>query len=97
MHITTEWHNDQFNINLHKKEGQDAFLSIKGCRVKEHEGKKFISFPSTKNVNTGKYWNHAWANDPFQQHVIGIALAAKPATRNETTKAIEEMSDDIPF
>jgi hypothetical protein len=96
MHITVKWFNDSFNINLHSKEGVDEFLSIKGCRIKSHDGKEFISFPSTKNEKTGKYWNHAWGSDKFQAAVISEAKKSIPSA-GKRDGGVTEMADDVPF
>jgi hypothetical protein len=99
MHISVKWFNDQFNVNLHAKAGVTEFLSIKGCRIKEHNGKEFLAFPSTKG-NNDKWWNHAWGSEDFQAHVIGIAKAGKPQEQKPAAKdpgGFETMKDDIPF
>ena len=93
MHISVTWHDKSFNIDLAGTEGKDAFLSIKGCRLIESPKGEFISFPSRKNEQTGKYWNHVWANDAFQKSVIQIAKASRPTT----TAGLSEMDSDIPF
>lgn len=94
MHITVKWFNDSFNIGLASKEGADEFLSIKGCRIKEYDGKEFVSFPSTKNEKTGKWWNHAWASDKFQAAVIAEARKSMPGQRDG---GVSSMKDDIPW
>lgn len=102
MHVTVKWFGEQFNINLHSKDGASEFLSVKGCRIKEHDGKEFIAFPSQKNEKTGKWWNHVWATDAFQAHVIPIARAAQPKDQKQPAPkkgagAFADMPDDIPF
>ena len=95
MHISVKWFNDQFNVNLHSKEGEPEFLSIKGCRIKSHEGKEFVAFPSTKNAQTGKWWPHAWASDKFQVAVIEAAKKAQQPPKS--ARDLSDIDDDIPF
>lgn len=95
MHISIQWHGDQFNINLHSQEGKEEFLSIKGCRIKESGGKEFVSMPATKSEKSGKWWNHAWASEPFQNTVI--ALAKKSMPRAAAEKRVNDIDDQIPF
>jgi DNA-binding cell septation regulator SpoVG len=91
MHISVTWHDKNFNLDLASSEGKEAFLSIKGCRLVEGGKGEFISFPSRKNEQTGKYWNHVWANAAFQEKVIGIARASRPSVIEQTSE------NDIPF
>jgi hypothetical protein len=95
MHITVKWFNDAFNINLHSKEGVDEFLSIKGCRIAQYEGKEFVSFPATKG-NNGKFWRHAWGSDKFQAAVIAEAKKSMPSA-GKRDGGVTEMADDVPF
>lgn len=94
MHVTVKWFGESFNVNLHAKEGVEEFLSVKGCRVKEHDGKEFVAFPSQKNEKTGKWWNHVWANEKFQAAVIAEAKKAKSPPKDGGAST---MDDDIPF
>jgi len=78
MHITIEHHDGKypsFNVCLSSKEGTEPFLTIKGCRIAEGSKGKFVSWPSTKNEKTGKYWNHVYANEKFAQAVLDKALS----------------------
>ncbi len=69
MHIATVWKSDkQFNVEIAAKEGAEAFLSIRGCRIVSGKDGEFVSYPAQKNESTGKWWNHVWANDKFQRH-----------------------------
>lgn len=95
MHISVEWFKDQFNVSLASKDGAEAFLSIKGCSLKEHGGKKFIGFPARKNEQTGKWWNHVWASDAFQKAVIAEAEACKPLGKQG--KPQDDDGGEIPF
>ena len=94
MHISVTWHDKQFNLDLASSEGKEAFLSIKGCRLVESTKGEFISFPSRKNEQTGKYWNHVWANAAFQTKVIEIAKALRHSV---VAGPSSEMTGDIPF
>ena len=91
MHISVIWHDKQFNLELASAEGKEAFLSIKGCRLVESSKGEFISFPSRKIEQTGKYWNHVWANKPFQDKVVEIAKSSRPAV------SAQPVDDEIPF
>lgn len=100
MNITIELHDDQFNIQLSSKAGEDHFLAIKGCRIVQGSNGPFVSFPSRK-MESGKYWSHAWGSDKFQTAVIAAHAAAskagaKKAPAKKTAKA-DEATDDIPF
>ena len=103
MHITIKWFNDSFNVGLAAREGAEEFLSIKGCRIKEANGKTFVSFPSQKSEKTGKWWNHVWASDKFQAAVIERAREAAPKpqsaqqTKDGRKNTFDDMSDDIPW
>lgn len=81
MHITIEHHAGQypsFNVNLHSKPGMDSFLSIKGCRIVSGGNGPFVSYPSRKNEQTGKYWNHVWANEGFNAEILRLAQTSAP-------------------
>ena len=96
MHISVTWHDKQFNLDLASAEGKEAFLSIKGCRLVESSKGEFISFPSRKNEQTGKYWNHVWANAAFQAKVIEIAKASQPVVLARPAVS-HPVDDQIPF
>lgn len=96
MHISVKWFGESFNVNLHSKEGVEEFLSVKGCRIKEHDGKTFVAFPSQKNEKTGKWWNHVWANEKFQAAVIDAAREAQPA-KQKNPRDLSDIESDIPF
>lgn len=82
-----------FNVNLHAAEGAEPFLSVKGCRIVDGKNGPFVSWPATKNEKTGKYWNHVYGGEKFNEHVLKLAAtnqapkAARPAAQD----------DDIPF
>lgn len=96
MEITVKWFNDSFNVGLASKAGAEEFLSIKGCRIKEYDGKTFVGFPAQKNEKTGKWWNHVWASDKFQSAVIEKALEGRPNNPRSNPAPPDEDSD-IPF
>lgn len=89
-----------FDISLGTDEGE-AFMTIKGCSIKEYQGKKFIGFPAKKNDQTGKWWSHVWASDEFQAAIIAKAEKARPVEKDTHTaakaNAFNDMDDDIPF
>ena len=104
MFITIEHHKDQFNVNLSSKEGADAFLSIKGCKIVEGRSGPFISYPASKYNSNGvdKWWNHVWASEKFNDEVLKKVQASTPKqskagggsrqTRNDDFDA-----DSVPF
>ncbi len=89
MHITIETYEKSFNVCLSSKAGLEPFLTIKGCRIVDGAKGPFVSWPATKSERAGKYWNHVWANDKFQQAVIEeydkamAAAAPKKAARRQ--------------
>ena len=94
MHIMIIWHDKQFNVDIAASEQREAFLSIKGCRLVEGSSGTFVSFPSRKNEQTGKYWNHVWANPAFQAEIVKHAKASQ----QQASKANEPFDkDEIPF
>lgn len=100
MHISIEHHNDQFNICLHSQEGRDAFLVIKGCRLKDSEKGRFISFPARK-LDSGKWWNHVYASEAFQGQILKALDASKPQAPQRTHAQMKRGSmdddSDVPF
>lgn len=97
MHIAIEWHDKQFNVNLSSKEGAEAFLSIKGCRVVSGSDGDFVGWPATKNENTGKWWRHVWGSDKFAAAVLDAAKKSQPRAQSRPTRGEQETEDDIPF
>lgn len=95
MHISAEWFNDNFNLSLHSSQDKDPFITIKGCRIVSGSKGPFVSFPSRK-LDSGKYWNHVYANEPFQAQVLKIAEAARPASQKAPAKRNDDDSD-LPF
>lgn len=94
MKISVEWHGEAFNIKLASKEGAEPFLNVKGCRIKQHEDREYISFPARK-MDNGKWWNHVWASDAFQEAVIAEARKTQQAPVKPKKAAADD--DDIPF
>lgn len=95
MDIRIEWHGDQFNVALASKDGADEFLSIKGCRIANGSKGDFVSWPATKNQQSGKWWQHCWASEKFAAVVLSKAREAQPQNRRP---AKEQRDDsDIPF
>lgn len=94
MNVTTTWHGDNFNVELASKEGAEAFLSIRGCRLMDGKSGPFVSYPAKKNEQSGKYWNHVWASDKFNAVVLSKALESQPRQQG---KQREQDDSDIPF
>lgn len=96
MNIITTWHGDQFNTELASKEGAEPFLSVKGCRIVDGAKGPFVSWPATKNTNTGKWWAHAWASDKFNEAVLAKAQASVPS--KAAPRQVQQTEDsDIPW
>ena len=95
MFISIEHHDGKypsFNINLHSEEGSEAFLSIKGCSIKDSAKGPFISYPARKK-DDGTWWKHVWGNDKFNASII--KKAAQSAPPKEAKK--KEVLDDLDF
>ena len=97
MFITVTWHGNQFNIDLSTKEGGEAFLSVKGCRIASGKNGEFVGYPATKNEQTGKWWSHVYGSEKFSAVVLEKAKAAMPQERQEKRDSFEGFKDDIPF
>jgi DNA-binding cell septation regulator SpoVG len=101
MNISTIWKDGgkypSFNLELASKEGAEAFLSIRGCRIVDGPKGQFVAYPSRK-TEEGKYWNHVWANERFNEAVLEKALASMPK-QNASPKPSKpsDDNDDIPF
>ena len=94
MIITTEWHDEQFNVLIASKEGAEPFLTVKGCRLASGSKGPFVSWPATKNQNTGKWWQHVWASDKFAAVVLSKAQESQPRQQG---KRREQDDSNIPF
>jgi DNA-binding cell septation regulator SpoVG len=79
----------QFNVSLHSKEGKDAFLTIRGCRIMDGTKGPFVSWPATKNEKTGKYWNHMVTSKEFSNAVLAKAEESAPPKRQTPDNAAE--------
>lgn len=102
MEITIKWFNESkfpsFNVALSSKEGKDPFLEIKGCRIAQGKDGDFIGWPSTKNANSGKYWNHVYASKDFAAVVLEKAKESMPkAQESKQVKSDDGFDNDIPF
>lgn len=91
MHIAIEHHRDTFNIALSSSPEKQAFLVIKGCRIKDGSKGRFISFPARK-MDDGKWWNHVWANEAFTVAVLRAHDDSQPTQHKRGTD-----DDDVPF
>lgn len=85
MHITIEHYRDQFNVSLSSAQGKEPFVTIKGCRVMSGNKGRWISFPA-KKLDSGKWWNHVYASDGFQEAILQ-AMDAQPEQRDTRTHA----------
>lgn len=91
LHVQTVWKtDDQFNVELCSKEGAEAFLSIRGCRIVSGSKGEFVSFPATKNQSTNKYWNHVWANEKFAAAVLAKAKESRQSSRGSRSRDEDE-------
>jgi DNA-binding cell septation regulator SpoVG len=95
MHVAVKWFNDNFNVILSSKEGADPFLEIKGCRMVNGSNGPFVSYPSKKNEQTGKYWNHVYGSEKFNAVVLEKAQASQQT--QERPRMSRDGGDDIPF
>lgn len=107
MEIEIKWFAGKwptFNIELSTKAGNDPFITIKGCSLREYNGKEFVGFPS-KKMESGKYWSHVFASDDFQRFIIEKAKVGMPKQEKEPPKAsnqaakgsFDDMDSNIPF
>lgn len=97
MEVTVVWKDGKypsFNLGLASKEGKKPFIEIKGCKLIEGQKGTFVSYPARKQ-DDGKYWNHVWASDEFNQVVIQKAQESQPG--KSKGGALEDMESDIPF
>jgi len=104
MNITIEHHDKTFNINFHRAEGEEAFLSIKGCRIAQGPKGDFLALPSRKKQRGDGYWKHAWADEKFQSAVMQMAAKAtpvkappKPAPKLPDASGFDSMDSDVPY
>lgn len=105
MKLSIEHHDKTFNINFTRPDETEAFLSIKGCRIAQGPKGDFVAMPASKSEKTGKWWNHAWADEKFQSAVLQMAkplvkAPPKPAPKapvGTTGSGFDDMDADIPF
>lgn len=101
MHVTVKWFEGKypsFNVGIASAEGKEEFLSIKGCRIVNGQNGEFISWPATKNEQSGKYWNHVWASDAFGSHVLKLAKESQPQhSQPPRQPARNDFASDVPF
>ena len=99
MDISIKWFDSQFNVILATKTGAEPFLEVKGLRIVNGQNGPFVSWPSTKNQNTGKYWNHAYASEKFNAVVLEKAQASQPAQqpRGQRQSRQDDQDESIPF
>ena len=100
MDVQIKWFNDQFNVSLASAAGREPFLDIKGCRIANGSKGPFVSWPSTKNQQTGKYWNHVYGSDQFNAVVLSKAQESQPAqqpSRGRPAPAKQDDDSSIPF
>ena len=94
MFISIEHHEGKypsFNINLHSEEGAEAFLSIKGCSIKDSAKGQFISYPARKK-DDGTWWKHVWGNDKFNASIIKKAQNTAPAKVVKKPETFDDLS-----
>lgn len=95
MHITIEHFSGQypsFNVSLHSKPGNEAFISIKGCKIVNGQNGAFVSYPSRKNEQTGKYWNHVWGSENFNAEILRLAQEGAPPSPPPQRQAPQQRS-----
>lgn len=95
MRIEIEHHNDQFNVALYAQ-GEEPFITIKGCRLVNGSKGPFVSWPSRK-MDNGKYWNHVYASPAFGDAVVSAYNKSKadapPARRAQPTRPARDDSE----
>lgn len=102
MEITIKtWDGGKFDVLVSSKEGADPFMTIKSCKIMSSSKGDFVSYPSTKNEKTGKWWNHFYGSDKFNAAVLEKARAAlKEPAKSKYAKndsGFDDMQDDVPF
>ena len=97
-HFTGQY--PSFNVSLSTKDGMEPFIEIKGCKIMNGSNGEFVSWPSRK-LDSGKYWNHVYASNAFNEAVLKAAKVEAPAPAPKAAPAnsggFESMDDDIPF
>lgn len=95
MHVSVKWFNQNFNVSFAKEKGGEDFLSIKGCRIVNGQNGPFVSYPSQKKSDGSGYWNHVWASDAFNNHVLKLAQESQPSQSQQKKDDLD--GDSIPF
>ena len=88
-----------FNVSLASSEGSEPFIEVKGCRIVNGSNGEFVSWPSRKQED-GKYWNHVYASEAFNNAVLREAKKSAPAPapkpRQTTGTGFDNMDNDGP-
>lgn len=94
----------RFDVSLSTRPDSEPFIKIRGCGImkKKADGTEFVSWPSTKNESTGKYWNHVYGSDAFNAAVLAEAKKTEPKPMPEAVKQAAApdhtgLDDDIPW
>lgn len=92
---TSKW--PRFDVELVSKEGSDPFIKIRGCGLmkKKADNSEFVSWPSTKNETTNKYWNHVYGSEAFNAAVLAEAKKSQPQQKPVGGHGFEDMKDDV--
>ena len=108
MHVSIEHFRGEypnFNVSLHSNETSPAFVVIKGCKFMHGVNGEFVSWPSRKDGN-GKFWNHIYASNDFNAHVMKLAKTGAPSEpvatptsrpRPPTAPSFDDFDNDLPF
>jgi DNA-binding cell septation regulator SpoVG len=108
MKVTVQWFDGSspnFNVMIASGDGKDPFITVKGCRIAAGRNGEFVSWPSRKKEDN-TYWNHIYASDAFNAHVLEIAKATQPAQdtrtqgqrrKDESWAAGSQRDDSAPF
>ena len=100
MTVSIEWHGDNFNVKLHTNEDSPEYLAIKGCKIVSGSKGEFVSWPSRKytdNNGQEKYWNHCWASEKFNGHVLDLARKDRPQQSAPQDAFGDKADGDAPF
>ena len=95
----------RFDVELASTPTTDPFIKIRGCGImkKKSDNSEFVSWPSTKNQTTGKYWNHVYGSDAFNAAVLAEAKKTQPAAqvpqkaKEAATGGFDDFPSDLPF
>lgn len=91
-HFTGQY--PSFNVSLSTREGMEQFIEIKGCKIMNGSNGEFVSWPSRK-LDGGKYWNHVYASNAFNEAVLKEAKVEAPAPVQAAPKAVSAPFDDL--